>query len=92
MGWDVSQLEPILKKLTQNLPTGFIADGDHIAYAILFLASEESSYITGSNLVSDGGSLAANVPAWYYDGSKCIYQFTMDTIEFIFLNNSMDIK
>lgn len=34
-----------------------IADPDEIASAILFLLSEEASYITGTNLVVDGGVL-----------------------------------
>jgi 3(or 17)beta-hydroxysteroid dehydrogenase len=31
---------------------------DEVAYAILFLASNESSYITGSEIHVDGGALA----------------------------------
>jgi NAD(P)-dependent dehydrogenase (short-subunit alcohol dehydrogenase family) len=31
---------------------------DEVAYAILFLASDESSYITGSEIHVDGGILA----------------------------------
>jgi NAD(P)-dependent dehydrogenase (short-subunit alcohol dehydrogenase family) len=33
-------------------------DVDEVAYAILFLASDESSYITGSEIHVDGGVLA----------------------------------
>ena len=39
-------------------PLGRIGVADDIAYGILYLASEESSYVTGSELVIDGGVTA----------------------------------
>ncbi|CAG2181256.1 unnamed protein product [Oppiella nova] len=42
-------------------PVGRVGEGDDIANAVLYLASNVSSFITGSVLVADGGHLAANV-------------------------------
>ena len=42
-------------------PVGRYGVGDDIANAVLYLASNESSFITGSVLVADGGHLAANI-------------------------------
>ncbi|MFO1519267.1 MAG: glucose 1-dehydrogenase [bacterium] len=36
-------------------PLGHIGEADDIAYAILYLASEESKFVTGAELVVDGG-------------------------------------
>ena len=38
-----------------RIPMGRYAEPDEIAYGVLYLASDESSYLTGSELVIDGG-------------------------------------
>ena len=42
-----------------HLPMGRFAEADEIAQAALFLASDESSYVTGSTFLVDGGLSAA---------------------------------
>ena len=42
----------------RNLPMGRAGTPEEIAYGVLFLASDESSYMTGSELVMDGGTTA----------------------------------
>jgi len=42
----------------RNVPLGRIGQPDEVAYGVLYLASDESSYVTGSELVIDGGSTA----------------------------------
>ena len=43
-------------EIRDNLcPTGRMGDAWDVAYAALFLASEEAKYITGTELVVDGG-------------------------------------
>ena len=39
-------------------PIGRIGQPDDVAYGVLFLASDESSFMTGSELVIDGGRTA----------------------------------
>jgi NAD(P)-dependent dehydrogenase (short-subunit alcohol dehydrogenase family) len=41
-----------------DLPIGRVAETNEIARAVLFLASEESSFMTGTALVVDGGNTA----------------------------------
>ncbi len=43
------------KELEERQPMGRMGRAEEIAYAMLYLASEESSFVTGSVLVVDGG-------------------------------------
>lgn len=49
----------VAKKTVDNLhPLGHMGDPEDIAYGILYLASDESKFVTGSELVIDGGYTA----------------------------------
>ena len=45
-------------ELLARIPMNRIGNADEIAYGILYLASDESSFVTGSELVIDGGVTA----------------------------------
>ena len=44
-----------LAKLARQVPLGKVGDPDDIAYAVLYLASDESKFVTGAELKVDGG-------------------------------------
>ena len=44
-----------VKKYSNRVPMGRMANADEIANGVLFLASDESSYVNGHNLIIDGG-------------------------------------
>ncbi len=48
----------VLKRRLTRVPLGRLASIDEIVKAVLFLASDDSAYMTGSELVIDGGALA----------------------------------
>jgi NAD(P)-dependent dehydrogenase (short-subunit alcohol dehydrogenase family) len=49
----------VSRKEVGNLhPLGHMGDADDIAYGVLYLASDESKFVTGSELVIDGGYTA----------------------------------
>jgi NAD(P)-dependent dehydrogenase (short-subunit alcohol dehydrogenase family) len=51
--------DPVFRaKMLGHVPLGRSGEVDEVAYAILFLASDESSYMTGSEMHVDGGYLA----------------------------------
>lgn len=51
-------IEKMLEVRDQQCPMGHMGDAWDVAYAALFLASDESKYITGTQLVVDGGITA----------------------------------
>lgn len=51
----MSIAENIREKIISQIPVGRLARPDEIAWAISFLASEKSAFITGSNLAINGG-------------------------------------
>ena len=44
-----------IAKLSRQIPMNKIGDTDDVAYAVIYLASDESKFITGSEIILDGG-------------------------------------
>jgi NAD(P)-dependent dehydrogenase (short-subunit alcohol dehydrogenase family) len=42
-----------------GIPMGHVGEADDIAHAVVYLASDESKYVTGAEIVIDGGRTAA---------------------------------
>jgi NAD(P)-dependent dehydrogenase (short-subunit alcohol dehydrogenase family) len=51
-------VEALLKQRVARIPLGFMGDGRDTAYAALFLASDEARFVTGTEIVVDGGMTA----------------------------------
>jgi NAD(P)-dependent dehydrogenase (short-subunit alcohol dehydrogenase family) len=52
---DIAHMRSVLSK---QIPLGRLAQPEEPARAVAWLPSEESSYVTGSHLICDGGILA----------------------------------
>jgi NAD(P)-dependent dehydrogenase (short-subunit alcohol dehydrogenase family) len=50
----------MIDRFLMRTPLGRIAEADEIASVAAFLASDESSYVTGTTIYADGGRLALN--------------------------------
>jgi NAD(P)-dependent dehydrogenase (short-subunit alcohol dehydrogenase family) len=48
-------VEALLRQRQARIPQGFMGDGRDTANAVLFLASDEARFITGAEIVVDGG-------------------------------------
>jgi NAD(P)-dependent dehydrogenase (short-subunit alcohol dehydrogenase family) len=56
MGHEAVPDDLLEERLYNRIPLGRFGKPEEIASAILFLASDESSFMTGSELVIDGGA------------------------------------
>ena len=54
------QRENIIKNVEAGIPLGRFGEPEDVAYAALYLGSDESKYITGAELHIDGGILAGS--------------------------------
>lgn len=66
--WDAmlgqgSERDAALKSVSKDIPLGTMGSPDDVAYAALYLASDESKYVTGIELNIDGGILAGSAAA-----------------------------
>jgi NAD(P)-dependent dehydrogenase (short-subunit alcohol dehydrogenase family) len=46
------------ERLSDEVPLGRMGTSEEIAYGVLYLASDEASWVTGAELVIDGGMTA----------------------------------
>ena len=55
--------EKRINALSSQIPLGRMGTALEVAYAVLYLASDESTYVTGIELNVDGGILAGSAAA-----------------------------
>jgi len=57
----------MIREMEREIPLRRVADPREVAQAALFLASEESGYITGQSIVVDGGLMLPEVPLRFFE-------------------------
>jgi len=55
---DTLENRELWEQRLQRLPMRRVGTPEDVAYGVLYLASDESSFVTGSELVIDGGTTA----------------------------------
>ncbi|HYR40656.1 MAG TPA: SDR family oxidoreductase, partial [Methylomirabilota bacterium] len=55
---DMLENKAMWEQRLRRLPMGHVGTPEDVAYGVIYLASDESSYVTGSELVIDGGTTA----------------------------------
>ena len=53
-----------MAQMAKYIPLGYIGAPEDIAYAMLYLASEEARYVTGQTICIDGGSTLPESPVF----------------------------
>lgn len=56
-GMKIQLGQDYIRAQEQSIPLGKLGEPEDVAYAMLFLASDESKYITGQTIVVDGGQI-----------------------------------
>ena len=51
--------EKVLETIVAQIPAGRLGEPDEIARCVVFLASDEAGFITGSTLTANGGQYMA---------------------------------
>ncbi|HUT48757.1 MAG TPA: SDR family oxidoreductase [Alphaproteobacteria bacterium] len=59
LGWSDERIAAIRERISGQVPMGRVGGADEIARVALFLASEDSSYMLGEEVVVDGGYVVA---------------------------------
>ena len=55
LGMNAEQIDQFAEQMSAQIPMGRVGSPDEVARAVVFLASDDSSFITGIELAVDGG-------------------------------------
>jgi NAD(P)-dependent dehydrogenase (short-subunit alcohol dehydrogenase family) len=55
LGMSAAQVDQFAQQMLAGIPLGRVGTPDEIAKAMVFLASDDSSYVSGIELAVDGG-------------------------------------